>query len=92
MGSDGTSAAYDVGSSKCGLRNNFTEVLEDIGFLQCSSMPDVWTQMISDRLDRVVIYCDDLIITSRNQELLKDILTIKHGLNPMKYDPHQHIE
>ena len=93
MGNAGISIAYDVGSSELGLRDNFTtEVLKDIGFLQCSSMPDAWTRMISDRLDRVVIYCDDLIITSWNPELLKDIITIKHDTNPMKYKSPQYIE
>ena len=84
MRSDGNSTTYDVGSSKRGLWDNFTEVLEDIGFIQCSSMPDIWTRMTDGRLDRVVIYYDDLI--------LEDILTIWHGLSPMKYDSQQHIE
>ena len=89
MGSDGVSIAYDTGSSKRGLRDNLTKVLEDIGFLQGSSMQDIWTLTIGDRLGRVVVYCDDLIITVWNPELLEDI---RHDLNPMKYDSHQHIE
>ena len=39
-------------------------------------MPDIWTRTIDDCLDRVVMYYDDLLITSWNPELLEDILTI----------------
>ena len=92
MESNERSITCDTGSSKRGMRDNFTEVLEDIGFLQCSSTPDIWTRSIDDRLDRVVIYCDDLIITSWNPELLEDILTIRHEPIPMTYDSQQDIE
>ena len=92
VGSNRRSITRDTGSSKCGLRDNFTEVLKEIGFSQCSSTPDVWTRSIDDRLDRVVTYCDDLIITSWNPELLEDILTIRHEPIPMQYDSQQDVE
>ena len=93
MGNDGISIAYDVGSSELGLRENFIDILKDIGFLPCSSMPNNWTRMIGDRLDRVVSYCgDDLVITSWNPEFLKELLTTKHDINPMKNESSQHVE
>ena len=93
MGNNGIPIAYDVGSSELGLRENFIDILKDIGFLPCSSMPNNWTRMIGDRLDRVVSYCgDDLVITSWNPEFLKELLTTKHDINPMKNESSQHVE
>ena len=64
-----------------GLRwhQQFSDCLCDMCFIPSKAEPDIWMRHVNDHYEYIVVYVDDLAITSKDPKSIGNTLTKCHG-------------
>ena len=71
-------ALYSLKSSGLRWRERFADVLKEMGFTSSYAEPDIWMGHKGDHWEYVAVYVDDLLIASREPNLIIQLLEEVH--------------